>query len=256
LQFVANMASRTITVIHDPARLAAVRRTNLLDTPPEECFDRLTRLAAVTVGAPAAFLSLVDECSDFYKSNFGFSDPLATTRRLTGETFCHHALVSDGLVIIDDARSDPAYASMPTIRSMGIIAYLGVPLDSVGGQPLGAFCLIDTKPRHWTRDEVTTVCLLARAALREIELRSRNAAPAPAEALTDVPKLSPREREVMLRLVAGQRLKEIAHELALSVKTVATHRQRLLRKLDLPDNRALYRYALREGLLDWSVSTR
>ena len=240
---------RSITdVLKSPARLAAVRRTNLLDTPPEECFDRLTRLAAETLDAPAAFLSLVDECSDFYKSTFGFAEPLATTRRLEGETFCHHALVSEGLVIIDDARRNPAHASIPTVDTMGVIAYLGIPLDSAEGQPLGAFCVIDTKPHRWTREEITTACLFARAALREIELRSPPASAARGKSSP----LSKREREVMLRIVAGQRMKEIALDLGLSVKTIATHRQRLLRKLGLADNRELYRYALREGLLDWT----
>ena len=237
-------------VLKSPARLAAVRRTNLLDTPAEECFDHLTRLAAETLGAPAAFLSLVDECSDFYKSTFGFTEPLATMRRLEGETFCHHALVSDGLVIIDDARLDPVHASVPTIGTMGVIAYLGIPLDSEDGHPLGAFCVIDTKPHRWSREEITTACLFARAALREIELRSHRGEAPRGESVP----LSKREREVMLRIVAGQRLKEIAHDLGLSVKTIATHRQRLLRKLGLPDNRSLYRYALREGLLDWTTT--
>jgi DNA-binding CsgD family transcriptional regulator len=232
-----------------PARLAAVRKTNLLDTPPEECFDRLTRLAAETLGVPAAFLSLVEECTDFYKSCFGFSEPLTTLRHMEGETFCHHTLVSDGIVIVDDARKDALYAQIPTVKSLGVIAYVGVPLDSQDGQPLGAFCVVDTKPHHWTRDEIMTACTFARAALREIEVKSR----VPAQrSLTEPVKLSAREREVMLRLVAGQRLKEIALDLGVSVKTIATHRQRMLKKLGLDDNRALYRYALREGLLDWS----
>jgi len=239
------------SIVLEPARLAAVRRTNLLDTPPEECFDRLTRLAVTTLGVPAAFLSLVDERSDFYKSQFGFSEPLATARRLEGETFCHHSLVADGVLVIDDTRGDPRYASVPSVETLGVAAYLGVPLDSPDGQPLGAFCVIDTKPRRWTADEITTTCVLARAALREIEQRVRPDAEAQPPAATA--NLSPREREVMLRLVAGQRLKEIALELDVSVKTVATHRQRLLRRLDLADNRALYRYALANGLLDWTT---
>jgi GAF domain-containing protein len=231
-----------------PPRLAAVRRTNLLDTPPEECFDRLTKLAVDTLGVHAAFISLIDERSDFFKSCFGFGEPLATTRRLDGETFCHHALVSDGLVIVDDAREHPKYASVPTVRTLGVVAYLGVPLHSSDGESLGAFGLIDLKPRHWSREDINTACLLARAVLREIELRTPQAEPA--EGVTA--ELSPREREVMLRLVAGQRLKEIAHDLDLSVKTISTHRQRLLRKLNLEDNRALYRYALKQGLLNWT----
>ncbi|HSP33870.1 MAG TPA: GAF domain-containing protein [Thermoanaerobaculia bacterium] len=230
----------------EPARLAAVRKTNLLDTPPEECFDQLTRLAAEKVGVPVAFLSFIDDRSTFFKSCFGFGERFE--RRLTGETFCHHALMADGLLIIDDARADPRYAEVPTVRTLGVVAYLGVPLHSAEGQTLGTFVLLDLKPRRWTREDITTACLLARAALREIEQRVRAAETPP----SDGPKLSAREREVMLRLVAGQRLKEIACALHITVQTVATHRQRLLRKLGLSDNRALFRYALRSGLLDWT----
>lgn len=234
----------------EPARIAAVRKTTLLDTPPEECFDQLTRLAAEKVGVPVAFLSFIDERSAFFKSCFGFGEPLQSTRRLGGETFCHHALISDSLLIIDDTRADPKYASVPTVRSLGVAAYLGIPLHSADGQPIGTFVLLDLKPRRWTRQDITTACLLARAALREIETRVR---PQETSAMEEV-NLSAREREVMLRLVAGQRLKEIACELEVTVQTVATHRQRLLRKLGLSDNRALLRYALRNGLLDWTSS--
>lgn len=234
----------------EPARLAAVRRTNLLDTPAEECFDQLTRLAAEKVGVPVAFLSLIDDRSAFFKSCFGFGEPLESRRRLGGETFCHHALMSDSLLVIDDTRADVKYAAVPTVRSLGVAAYLGVPLHSADGQPIGTFVLLDLKPRRWTRQDITTACLLARAALREIETRVR---PEESSAVSDV-RLSAREREVMLRLVSGQRLKEIACELEVTVQTVATHRHRLLRKLGLADNRALYRYALRHGLLDWTSS--
>jgi len=74
--------------IADPARLAAVERTGLLDSPPEESFDRLTRLAAKLTGAPATFVTLVARDRDFYKSQCGFGEPLATSRELGGRTFC------------------------------------------------------------------------------------------------------------------------------------------------------------------------
>ncbi|HET8798072.1 MAG TPA: GAF domain-containing protein [Thermoanaerobaculia bacterium] len=238
-------------VARQPARVAAVRKTNLLEPTPEECLDQLTRLAAEKLGVHAAFLSVIDESTAFFKSCFGFGEPLRTTRRLDGETFCHHAIQSDNLLIIDDARADPRYANIPTVRSLGVVAYLGIPLHTADGQPLGAFALIDLKPHHWTDQDITTACLLARAALREIEPHFR---PAPEPASPVLPRLSRREREVMLRLVAGQRLKQIAHELNLSVQTIATHRRRLLRRLGLADNRALYRYALAQGLLDWTTS--
>ena len=62
-------------------------------------------------------------------------------------------------------------------------------------------------------------------------------------------KLSPREREVMTMILEGRRLKEIAAMLDISVKTVTTHRSRLLRKLGLEDNLGLYRYGVRHGLI-------
>ena len=64
----------------------------LLDTPPEESFDRLTKLAARLIGVPATFISLVDKDRDYYKSSVGFGEPLATTRQLQGGTFCDHTI--------------------------------------------------------------------------------------------------------------------------------------------------------------------
>ena len=63
-----------------PTRLEALSRTKLLDTAPEESFDRLTRLAAKLLAVPATFFSLVDQHRDFYKSAYGFDEPLASER--------------------------------------------------------------------------------------------------------------------------------------------------------------------------------
>src|SRR3978361_2257803 len=70
-------------------RVEALTQTGLLDTPPEESFDRLTRLAAKLIGVPATFISLVDERRDFYKSCFGFGEPLASARQLAGRNLCN-----------------------------------------------------------------------------------------------------------------------------------------------------------------------
>lgn len=69
-----------------------MQATALLDTPPEESFDRLTRLATRLLGAPVSSLSLVVAHRDFYKSQCGFAEPLSATRQLQGRTFCQHAL--------------------------------------------------------------------------------------------------------------------------------------------------------------------
>ncbi len=244
--------TRVRSVVHDATRLAALQATALLDSSPEQCFDNLTRLAAQTVAAPAAFLSLVDSSSDFFKSFFGFVELLPAGRRISGETFCHYALMNEGVLAINDAREDPTFRDVPTVKSHNIIAYLGVPLITRFGQPLGAFCVVDFKPRSWTGSDITTVLLCARAAMREIEARTSAPAVVP-ETSTEhtVASLSPREYEVLKRLVSGQQLKQIASDLTVSVKTIATHRVRMMRKLALRGNHDLFRFAVQQNLVDW-----
>lgn len=152
----------------DTRRLAAVAETELVGTAPEERFDRLTRLAAHTLGVPVTFLSLVDHDSDFYKSAHGLPEPLATTRALGGETFCHFTLVSDGVLVVEDARSHPLLSQVPTVESLGVVAYLGVPLLSADGHAIGAFCAVDTAPRSWSESDIDALVALARATLGEI----------------------------------------------------------------------------------------
>lgn len=159
--------------VNDPERVAALHRTGLLGTDAEEAFDRMTRLAAKLLRVPAAFISLVDHERDFYVSAHGFGEPLATSRELTGRTFCHYAIESDQPLVINDARADPVYSLVPTVESLGVAAYVGVPLPSPEGHILGSFCAIDTSPRAWTPDEVDILSELASSARREIELRHR-----------------------------------------------------------------------------------
>lgn len=161
----------TPAIVRDETRLAAVRATGLLDTPAERSFDRLTRLAAKLTKAPVTFISLVDEQRDFYKSCFGFPEPLASERQLTGTTFCHFALSSHGPLVIDDTMADPVYREVPTVKSLGVRAYLGVPLTGSNGQTIGSFCAIDFAPRKWSELDIEVMTELATSTLREIELR-------------------------------------------------------------------------------------
>ncbi len=153
-----------------PKRLSTVRELDLLDTPAEELFDSMTRLAATLLGAQAAFVSIVDADRDFYKSQFGFPDALAAARESKGETFCHHAIEGDAPLAIDDTHALPLWKAVGTVQTLGVRAYLGVPLV-VDEHPIGSFCVVDTKPRAWTPDEVEMVSQLSKSAAREIELR-------------------------------------------------------------------------------------
>ena len=159
-------------VVRDPQRVAAVRATGLLDTEVEEVFDRLTRLAVVLLNIPTAFISLVDEHRDFYKSACGFGEPLASSRELQGPTFCHYAIQSSEPLIIEDTAAHPVYRELPTVKSLGVAAYVGVPLVTADGNVLGSFCAIDVKPRQWSPLEIQILTELATSAKREIALRA------------------------------------------------------------------------------------
>ena len=158
-------------VIADPARLTAVEATELLDSADEEQFDRLTRLAARFLRVPAAFFSLVDRNRDYYKAAVGFPEPLATTREMGGRTFCHYAVQGTGPLVIHDTAAHPVYREVPTVRTLGVAAYLGVPLV-VEGHAIGALCAIDMVPRAWTEQEVAALTDLAAIVLDEIRLRA------------------------------------------------------------------------------------
>ena len=194
---------------NDTARIAAVRATGLLDSEVEEVFDRLTRLAVRLVRVPAAFISLVDEHRDFYKSACGFGEPLATERELRGPTFCHYTIQRETPLVIPDTAADPVYRDVPTIRTLGVAAYVGVPLV-VDGQTIGAFCAIDDKPRAWTDDEVEILVELAASAQREIVVRG--VAAAAERAVNDL-----RLRQADLERANGQ-LRDQATELELQTE--------------------------------------
>ncbi len=164
----------TRRAVNDSGRIAAVRSTGLLDSEVEEAFDRLTRLAVRLTGVPAAFVSLVDEDRDFYKSACGFGEPLASYRQLEGPTFCHFTVEAAQPLVIPDTRADPIYRDVPTVQSLGVAAYVGIPIV-INGQVIGAFCAIDLVPHAWTEDEITVLRELAAVAVSEISLRAARA---------------------------------------------------------------------------------
>lgn len=167
-------------VLQDPARLSELRETALLDSPPSEVLDGLTRTAASLLKVPAAFVALVDSYRDFYLSQFGFGEPLASARELTGQTFCHFTVSGGRTLVIPDTRADPVYRHVATVESLGVAAYLGVPLRLGTGPVIGSFCVIDTQPHAWSATEIEVVEELAKTAAREIEsqaLRARGTLP-------------------------------------------------------------------------------
>jgi len=166
------MKDKLVKVIENEARLQALRRTSLLDSPPEEAFDRLTRLATAVLHVPLAFVSLVDDQRQFFKSHCGLSEPLASTRQTPlSHSFCKHAVGSREALVVADARRDPVFEHNPSVSELGVIAYAGIPLITSEGYALGTFCVVDRQPHPWTEEEIGILRVLATSTMSEIELR-------------------------------------------------------------------------------------
>jgi phosphoserine phosphatase RsbU/P len=158
--------------VFDPDRLAAVRRTGLLDTGPEEAFDRLARLAATLLGTPFAFVTLVDETRSFWKSCIGVaSTDLADRQHPVEQSFCQYIIGSGAELIVTDTTADEHTRDNPSIELMGVQAWAGFPVRSPVGHVLGTFCAMDTVTRDWTPHDVDVLETLAHAASGEIALR-------------------------------------------------------------------------------------
>ena len=162
-----------VDILRHPVRLAALRRTALLDTPAEEAFDRLTRLAVHIFDAPVALVTFVEEDRQFFKSCIGLPEPWASQRQtpLT-HSFCQHPVASREPLVITDARADPRYCTSLAIPDLGVVTYAGVPLLTRDGYTLGSFCVIDHTPRAWTAGDVAILKDLAAGVMTEIELRT------------------------------------------------------------------------------------
>jgi signal transduction histidine kinase len=158
--------------LRDPARLAALHKTALLDTPVEQAFDRLTSLASRVLRAPIALVSLLDDERQFFKSQVGLPAKLAEQRGTPlSASYCRHAVEAGQPLVIEDARTHPLVKDNPLLHDWGFVAYAGVPLLTSAGLALGTLCVIDWVPRKWTTEEVQLLQDLAACVMTEIDLR-------------------------------------------------------------------------------------
>lgn len=157
--------------VADRGRLAALRRTGLMDSEPDERFDGLTRLAAKALHAPIAMVSLVDKDRQFWKSCIGVTkEPWASQRGTPlSHSFCKHAVATRRPLVVDDARDHPALRDNPAIGDLDVIAYAGIPLIGSDGNALGTLCVIDSKPRHWHAEETELLHEIASTVVAQIE---------------------------------------------------------------------------------------
>jgi diguanylate cyclase (GGDEF)-like protein/PAS domain S-box-containing protein len=188
--------------VADPLRLQALYETSLLDSPAEQAFDRLTRLAAELVRAPVALLSLVDRERQFLKSTFGLAEPWASRREAPlSHSFCQHVAATGQALVVADAREDALLRETAAVSELGIIAYAGVPILA-RGQAVGALCAIARAPRHWGDGDLALLRELAHTAEVQIAAQVATRALAERERLLDT-LLDAVPMGIVLRDVAG-----------------------------------------------------
>lgn len=150
---------------NEEARLAALRSLNILDSSPEERFDRLTRIAKRLFNVPIALVSLVDEGRQWFKSSQGLSAS-ETSREIS---FCGHTILGDGVFLIPDATQDERFHDNPlVIGEPNVRFYAGCPLVVGDGHRLGTLCIVDRQPRNLDDEELELLQDLARMAEQEL----------------------------------------------------------------------------------------
>ncbi len=158
--------------LFDPQRLEAVRLTGLLDSEPDEAFDRLARVAQRSLATPYAFVHIVDETRSYFKSCIGLDRSQVPVRGLPiDHSFCQYVIATNDAVVAGDVLSNPLTRANPSIETQGVRAWAGFPLRSPNGQIVGTFCVVDTQVRSWTDAEIEILETLAFAASGEIALR-------------------------------------------------------------------------------------
>ena len=150
---------------NEEGRIAALHALRILDTEPEERFDRVTRLAAALFDVPVAVISLVDESRQWFKSRVGL-DAKESSRDVS---FCAHAVYSREPIIVSDTFQDKRFADNPlVVDEPRIRFYAGYPLMLDDGNCIGTLCLIDVRPRTLEGPDLERLHDLADIALREI----------------------------------------------------------------------------------------
>lgn len=153
----------------EAARISAVRRHHIVDTPPDAVLDHITALAARMFDVPIAIVSVVDTDRVWFKSHHGLPD-LCQIGREPG--LCASAILDQGPWIVTDAAADPRTSAHPLVTgSFGLRFYAGVPLTTHDGHNLGTLCVLDVQPREVTEANMANLRDLGTLVVDEMELR-------------------------------------------------------------------------------------
>ncbi|MDH4200550.1 MAG: sensor domain-containing diguanylate cyclase [Spirochaetia bacterium] len=150
---------------NEETRLKTLKSLNILDTPAEERFDRLTRMAKRMFDVPIALVSIIDENRQWFKSCVG----LTVSETPRDISFCGHAILGDDIFLIPDAIQDERFSDNPLVLNEPHIRfYAGCPLTAPDGSKLGTLCIIDEKPRNFDKQDLLALKDLALTVEREL----------------------------------------------------------------------------------------
>ena len=190
----------------EEARLSALRRYGVLDTPAEAAFDELAELASQICETPIALVSLVDAERQWFKARVGL-DATETHRDLA---FCSHAILEEGVFEVPDAHNDERFADNPLVTDAPHIRfYAGVPLITADGHRLGTLCVIDRTVRRLTPLQTQTLLVLGRQVITQLELRATVSQLA---SLSDAERAA-RQRAELANAAKSEFLANMSHEI-------------------------------------------
>jgi len=153
-------------------RLAVLKCYEVLDTPPEEAFDRVTRLVAKIIGAQVSLISLVDENRQFFKSTIGLPDPFSNSRETPlSHSLCQYVVKADQPFIVGNTVEHPVTSCSLAVSELHVKAYAGVPLRTKQGVVLGALCVMSAAPREWSDNDVHVLKEFAEVVMDELDFR-------------------------------------------------------------------------------------
>lgn len=167
------MPSESKDVLPDESlRLHVLHAYEVLDTPPEEAFDDLTKLASTICGVPTAMVSLVDEHRQWFKSKVGLEASEAPRK---DDSLCAYAIRGDQVLVVEDATKDPRFQNNMLVKGEPHVRfYAGAPLIAPGGQAVGTLCVIDYKPGTLNELQREALACLSRQVISLLQLRLVN----------------------------------------------------------------------------------
>jgi two-component system cell cycle sensor histidine kinase/response regulator CckA len=150
---------------NEAGRVGALWNYRILDTPPEERFDDLARLAAYVCGTPIGLVGLIDSSREWFKSRVGWD----VSEIPRGVSFCTHTILQPDVLIVSDTLKDQRFARNQLTTRAGVRFYAGVPLLTPEGYALGALCVMDHVPRALTEGQGRILWALARQVMAHLE---------------------------------------------------------------------------------------